>query len=52
MAGTITVGGKIARIAGQGLKRLESGNAESSARVVPLPEFAITALTERRGRPF
>jgi len=52
MAGTITVGGKIARIEGEGLKRLESGKTESSVRVVPLPEFAITALTERRGRAF
>jgi integrase len=51
-AGTITVSGKIARIAGQGLKRLDSGKTDSSKRVVPLPEFAIAMLAERRGRPF
>jgi integrase len=51
-AGTITVSGKIARISGEGLKRMDSGKTDSSARTVPLPEFAITALVERRGRPF
>jgi len=51
-AGTITVSGKIARISGEGLKRLDSGKTDSSARTVQLPEFAITALVERRGRPF
>jgi integrase len=52
VAGTIAVRGKIARIEGQGLKRLDSGKTDSSERVVPLPEFAITALAERRSRPF
>jgi integrase len=51
-AGTITVSGKVARIEGVGLKRLDTGKTDSSARVVPLPEFAITALAERRTRPF
>ncbi|MBS1691918.1 MAG: site-specific integrase [Actinobacteria bacterium] len=51
-AGTITVCGKVARIAGEGLRRLDSGKTDSSARTVPLPEFAITALSERRGRDF
>jgi hypothetical protein len=31
---------------------LDSGKTDSSARTVALPEFAITALVERRGRPF
>ena len=43
--------GKIARIQGDGLKRLDSGKTDSSERTVPLPEFAIPP-TERRGRPF
>jgi integrase len=51
-AGTITVSGKIARIQGEGLKRMDSGKTDSSGRTVPLPEFAITALIERRGRAF
>jgi integrase len=51
-AGTITVSGKIARISGEGLKRLDSVKTDSSARTLPLPEFAIAALVERRDRPF
>jgi hypothetical protein len=52
VAATITVSGKIARIEGQGLKRLQSGQTDSSERVAPLPGFAITVLTERRRRAF
>jgi integrase len=51
-AATITVSGKIARIQGEGLKRLDSGKTDSSERVIPLPGFAITMLAERRGRSF
>jgi integrase len=51
-AKTISVTGKIVRIAGEGLKRLESGKTESSTRTVSLPEFAIVALNDRRCRPF
>jgi integrase len=46
------VSGKIARISGEGLRRMDSGKTDSSKRTVPLPEFAITALVERRGRAF
>jgi integrase len=52
LTGMVTVSGKIARIPGQGLKRLDTAKTESSERIVGLPEFAITALIERRGRPF
>ena len=52
VAGTITVGGKIARVSGEGLRRLETGKTDSSKRVVALPEFAMAALSGRRGRGF
>jgi integrase len=52
VAGTIAVSGKIARIEGQGLKRLETGKTQSAKRVVALPRFAIAALEARRDRPF
>lgn len=52
VAGTLAIRGKVARIAGKGLKRLDTGKTEASERVVPLPDFAVTALTERRGRAF
>lgn len=51
-AGTITVCGKIARIDGVGLRRLDSGKTAAAERTVALPRFAITALLERRQRPF
>lgn len=51
-AGTVSVSGKIARIPGEGLKRLQRGKTDSSERTVALPEFAISMLVERRNRPF
>lgn len=51
-AGTLTVSGKIARIRGVGLRRLDTGKTDSAERTVQLPGFAVTALAERRGKPF
>ena len=51
-AGTITVCGKIARIHGVGLTASRQRQDGLVRRTVALPEFAITALLERRGRPF
>jgi integrase len=51
-AGTLSVTGKIARISGEGLKRLDSGKTVSSRRTVVLPGFAVEALKARRARPF
>nr|WP_234821693.1 site-specific integrase [Mycobacteroides abscessus] len=51
-AGTLNITGKVARIEGQGLKRLDTTKTDFSERVVPLPGFAVTALSERRGRAF
>ncbi|MCV7254170.1 tyrosine-type recombinase/integrase [Mycobacterium hackensackense] len=51
-SGTPTVAGKLTRIEGQGLKRLDSGKTDSAIRVVPLPAFAVAALEDRRGRDF
>jgi hypothetical protein len=48
----MAVSGKIVRIVGEGLRRLDTGKTDSSERTVPLPEFARIALLERRGRPF
>lgn len=51
-AGTVTVAGKVTRIAGEGLKRVDKTKTDTSERTIPLPAFAITALTARRGRGF
>ena len=50
--GTLAVMGNLVRIAGEGLKRLDTGKTASSRRTVALPAFAITALTERRSKAF
>ncbi|MDX1890128.1 site-specific integrase [Mycolicibacterium sp. 050158] len=50
--GTIVVAGKVVRVPGEGLRRLDSGKTVSSARTVPLPAFAVAVLQERRGRDF
>jgi integrase len=46
------VTGKLVRISGEGLKRLDTGKTASSRRTVPLPEFALTLLGERRSLTF
>jgi integrase len=51
-AGTLAVTGKLVRVSGEGLKRLDSGKSASSRRIVPLPEFALTLLADRRSRAF
>jgi integrase len=51
-AGTLAVTGKLVRISGEGLKRFDTGRTASSRRTVPLPEFAIAVLAERRGTAF
>jgi integrase len=51
-AGTITSCGKIARIPGVGLRRMDKGKTAAAQRTIALPAFAITMLTERRARPF
>ncbi len=52
VTGVLKIRGKIVRIEGDGLKRLDAGKTKSSERTVPLPDFAVTALVERRGRDF
>lgn len=52
VAGTVTVAGKLTRVEGEGLRRVDSGKTQSAERVVPLPAFAVEALNERRGRAF
>jgi integrase len=51
-AGTITVCGKVVRQHGKGLLRVDDTKTAAGRRTIPLPPFAVTALTERRHRPF
>lgn len=51
-AGTVTVTGNVVRQSGKGLVRVDDTKSAAGRRTIPLPPFAITALTERRKKPF
>lgn len=51
-AGTLTVTGKVVRVAGKGLARISETKSDAGRRTIPLPRFAIDALQARRGRPY
>jgi hypothetical protein len=51
-AATITVQGKVIRVSGKGLVRVDQTKTDAGRRTISLPKFAVAALTERRGRPF
>jgi len=50
--GTIAVTGKVERIAGQGLIRVEVTKTAAGRRRLALPSFAVDALRQRRSLPF
>ena len=49
-AGTLTVSGKLVRVAGKGLMRIDDTKTAAGRRTLPLPRFAIDMLTARRDR--
>ena len=51
-AGTIAVTGKVERIAGKGLIRVEVTKTAAGRRTLALPSFAVDALRQRRSLPF
>lgn len=51
-AGTLTVTGKVFRAIGQGLQRDDTAKSEAGLRTLPLPQFAIDVLNQRRQLPF
>ena len=51
-AGTVAVTGKVVRQRGVGLARVDETKTAAGRRIIPLPAFAVTALAERRTRPF
>jgi len=51
-AGTLTVGGKIVRITGEGLARDDETKTEAGRRTIALPRFAIEVLAARRELPY
>ena len=51
-AGTISVCGKVIREKTKGSVRVDETKTAAGRRVIPLPTFAIAALTERRNLPY
>lgn len=51
-ASTISVTGKVLRVTGKGLLRLDKGKTESSIRTLKLPKFVADMLTARREAPY
>jgi integrase len=51
-AGTLAVSGKVIRIAGQGLVRVDETKSAAGRRTVPLPRFALETLEKRRQVPY
>jgi integrase len=47
-AGTLGVTGKVVRVAGKGLERVDGAKSVAGLRTVPLPRFAIDMLQRRR----
>lgn len=51
-AGTLTVSGKVVRVAGEGLVRVDDTKSAAGKRTISLPAFAITTLVTRRSLPY
>lgn len=51
-AGTLAVTGKVVRIAGKGLERIDEAKTAAGKRTIALPTFAVMALTQRRSLPY
>jgi integrase len=49
---TVTVTGKVIRVAGEGLRRVDETKSAAGRRTVPLPRFAVEMLRKRRGLPY
>ena len=49
---TPAVTGKVIRVSGAGLKRLDETKSAAGRRTVPLPRFAVEMLRNRRGLPY
>ncbi|MDH6245733.1 site-specific integrase [Mycobacterium sp. OTB74] len=51
-AATVTIAGKVIRAAGKGLLRVDETKTAAGRRTIPLPAFAVTVLSARKGRPY
>jgi integrase len=51
-AGTVTVTGKLVRVTGKGLARMDETKTAAGRRTLPLPRFAVDMLRARRAVPY
>jgi integrase len=51
-AGTLTITGKVIRVPGEGLQRVDETKSAAGRRTIPLPRFAIETLQNRRLLPY
>jgi integrase len=51
-AGMLTATGKVIRVTGQGLMRLDETKSTAGRRILPLPKFAIAMLQKRTHLPY
>lgn len=51
-AATLTVTGKVTRVTGQGLIRVDGTKSVAGRRTIPLPRFAVDTLRARRALPY
>jgi integrase len=51
-ARTITITGKIVRVPGKGLVRVDETKTAAGRRTIPLPKFAVETLQSRRALPY
>lgn len=51
-AGRLMVTGKVVRVAGEGLTRVDETKSTAGRRTVPLPQFAVAMLRARRHVPY
>jgi integrase len=51
-AGMLAVTGKVVRVAGKGLQRIDDTKSDAGQRTIPLPRFAIDALVQRLDLPY
>lgn len=50
--GRLTVTGKVIRVSGEGISRVDETKSAAGRRTIPLPQFAIATLRQHRTLPY
>jgi integrase len=49
---TLKIAGKVVRVAGKGLVRVDETKTDAGRRTIPLPKFVVDVLAARRAKPY